>query len=54
MLYLGTEGRYDLPHHNISISSDYEKNLDEIENRHVLSGEPRSVRARARVRWPGR
>lgn len=41
MLYLGIEGRYrDLPHHNIHISSDYAKNLDEIESQHVLSEEP--------------
>jgi phytoene desaturase len=41
MLYLGIEGRYnDLPHHNIHISSDYEKNLAEIETTHVLSEEP--------------
>ncbi|MGI8890165.1 MAG: phytoene desaturase family protein [Chthoniobacterales bacterium] len=40
MLYLGIEGRYDLPHHNIYVAGDYEKNLDEIENRHVLSDDP--------------
>ncbi len=40
MLYLGIEGRYDLPHHNVYISADYERNLDEIENRHVLSRDP--------------
>jgi phytoene desaturase len=41
MLYLGIEGRYDeLAHHNIHISGDYNKNLDEIENRHVLSDDP--------------
>ena len=40
MLYLGIEGRYDLPHHNIHISADYARNLDEIENRHVLSEDP--------------
>ncbi len=40
MLYLGIEGRYELPHHNIYISSDYVRNLDEIENRHVLSADP--------------
>ncbi len=40
MLYLGIEGRYDLPHHNIYISRDYERNLDEIENRHILSSDP--------------
>jgi len=40
MMYLGIEGRYDLPHHNIHISENYERNLDEIENRHVLSSDP--------------
>ena len=40
MLYLGIEGRYDLPHHNVYIAQDYERNLDEIENRHVLSVDP--------------
>lgn len=41
MLYLGIEGRYDdLPHHNIHISHDYERNLAEIETRHVLSEDP--------------
>ena len=37
MLYLGIEGRYELPHHNIYVARDYEKNLDDIETRHVLS-----------------
>ncbi|HKI68775.1 MAG TPA: hypothetical protein VKA67_04245, partial [Verrucomicrobiae bacterium] len=40
MMYLGIEGKFDLPHHTIHISEDYEKNLDEIENRHVLSSDP--------------
>jgi phytoene desaturase len=40
MMYLGIEGQFDLPHHTIHISSDYERNLQEIENRHVLSDEP--------------
>ena len=40
MLYLGIEGHYDLPHHNIYIANDYEKNLDDIERKHVLSDEP--------------
>lgn len=40
MMYLGIKGRYDLPHHNIHISENYERNLDEIENRHVLSKDP--------------
>ena len=40
MLYLGIEGRYELPHHTIQIATDYERNLDEIENKHVLSEDP--------------
>ena len=40
MIYLGIEGRYDLPHHNIHISENYERNLDEIESQHVLSADP--------------
>jgi len=41
MMYLGIEGRFDgLPHHTIHIAKDYERNLDEIENRHVLSADP--------------
>ena len=40
MMYLGVEGTFDLPHHTIHISEDYEKNLDEIENKHVLSEDP--------------
>jgi phytoene desaturase len=40
MMYLGVEGTFDLPHHNIYIASDYQKNLDDIENKHVLSDDP--------------
>jgi phytoene desaturase len=40
MMYLGVEGTFDLPHHNIHIAADYARNLDEIENRHVLSEDP--------------
>ncbi len=41
MLYLGIEGIYgDLPHHNIHISRDYDRNLREIEQDHVLSEDP--------------
>jgi phytoene desaturase len=40
MMYLGVEGTFDLPHHTIHISEQYERNLDEIENRHVLSEDP--------------
>src|SRR5450432_4213555 len=37
MMYLGVEGEFDLPHHTIHIAENYEQNLDDIENRHVLS-----------------
>lgn len=41
MLYLGLEGRCDeLQHHNIYITSDYRRNLEDIEQRHVLSEDP--------------
>lgn len=40
MLYLGIEGEVDLPHHTIHVPSSYRRNLDEIENRHVLSLDP--------------
>ncbi len=40
MMYLGIEGTYDLPHHSIHISADYERNLEEIETRHILSDDP--------------
>lgn len=40
MMYLGVEGRFDLPHHTIHIAENYAQNLDEIENKHVLSDEP--------------
>ncbi|HUA65446.1 MAG TPA: phytoene desaturase family protein [Alphaproteobacteria bacterium] len=40
MMYLGVEGLFKLPHHTIYIAGDYAKNLDDIENRHVLSEDP--------------
>ncbi len=40
MLYLGIEGRYELPHHNIYVAKDYERNLADIEQRHILSDDP--------------
>jgi phytoene desaturase len=41
MMYLGIEGRYDdLAHHNIYVTKSYRQNLDEIENRHVLTEDP--------------
>jgi phytoene desaturase len=41
MLYLGIDGLYEeLPHHNIHIAADYQRNLREIEQLHVLSEDP--------------
>ncbi|HKV10031.1 MAG TPA: phytoene desaturase family protein [Thermoanaerobaculia bacterium] len=41
MMYLGIDGLYDdVAHHTIYISENYERNLDEIEHRHVLSDDP--------------
>ena len=40
MMYLGVEGEYEHPHHTIHIADDYVKNLDEVENKHVLSDDP--------------
>lgn len=41
MMYLGVEGRYeDLAHHTIYMARDYARNLREIEEEHVLSGDP--------------
>jgi phytoene desaturase len=34
------DGRDELPHHTIHIAEDYEKNLGDIEDRHVLSDDP--------------
>ncbi len=40
MMYLGVEGTFNLPHHTIHIAKKYAENLDEIENKHVLSDDP--------------
>ncbi|MEI6084104.1 MAG: phytoene desaturase family protein [Verrucomicrobiota bacterium] len=41
MMYLGIEGRFDnLEHHNIYVTKNYRQNLDEIENKHLLSEDP--------------
>ncbi len=53
MMYLGIEGTFDLPHHTIHIAGDYAKNLDEIENRHVLSDDPSFYVQNACVTDPG-
>jgi phytoene desaturase len=53
MMYLGVEGRYELPHHTIHIAEEYEKNLDEIERHHVLSEDPSFYVQNACVTDPG-
>ena len=40
MMYLGVEGQVNTKHHTIHIADDYQANLDEIENQHVLSADP--------------
>ncbi len=40
MMYLGIDGKVDLPHHTIFISSKYKDNLDDISKRHRLSEDP--------------
>ena len=41
MMYLGVEGRFDhLDHHTIYMTANYTRNLEEIENRHLLSEDP--------------
>lgn len=40
MMYLGVEGHFEQPHHLVHIAKDYARNLDDIENRHVLSEDP--------------
>ncbi len=41
MMYLGIDGKYeDLAHHTIYLSKDYEQNLRDIEQNHVLSADP--------------
>ena len=41
MMYLGIEGLYDqLPHHTIYIAKHYDENLQDIEQRHLLSDDP--------------
>jgi len=40
MLYLGIEGHYDVDHHNIFLSRNYEQNIAEIESADVIPSEP--------------
>ena len=53
MMYLGIEGKFDLPHHTIHIAEDYAENLADIENRHVLSQDPSFYVQNACVTDPG-
>ena len=53
MMYLGIEGKFDLPHHTIHIAEDYAKNLNDIEDRHVLSDDPSFYVQNACVTDPG-
>ncbi len=54
MLYLGLEGRCDnLEHHTIYLPRDYEANLADIEDRHVLSADPAFYVQNACVTDPG-
>jgi phytoene desaturase len=40
MLYLGVEGEYDVDHHNIFLSEDYEGNITEIERADAVPAQP--------------
>ncbi|MCC7373543.1 MAG: phytoene desaturase [Verrucomicrobiales bacterium] len=40
MMYLGVDGTFEQPHHNIYIAKDYRQNLLDIEERHTLSDDP--------------
>jgi phytoene desaturase len=53
MLYLGLEGTFDLPHHTIHIAQNYAQNLDDIENKHLLSDNPSFYVQNACVSDPG-
>ncbi len=53
MMYLGIEGKFDLPHHTIHIAEDYANNLDDIEHKHVLSEDPSFYVQNACVTDPG-
>jgi phytoene desaturase len=53
MLYLGVDGTYDLPHHTIRVPTSYQQNLDDIENKQVLSQDPSLYVQNACVTDPG-
>jgi phytoene dehydrogenase-like protein len=40
MLYLGVDKEYDLPHHQIYASSEYENNLKDITNHRLTWDDP--------------
>ena len=46
MMYLGIEGRFELPHHSIYIAENYERNLHEIEHRPRAFRRPFLLRAK--------
>jgi len=39
MLYLGLDKLYDYPHHTIIFADDYQKNIEDVADRKVLSGD---------------
>jgi phytoene desaturase len=53
MLYLGIEGRHELPHHTIYIAPDYAGNLADIEARHRLTDDTSFYVQNACVTDPG-
>lgn len=40
MLYLGLDKKYDLSHHTIVFSKDYQKNVEEMTKSRILSADP--------------
>ncbi len=43
MLYLGIKGLYNTPHHQIYLSNSYRENLEDIEDRHMLTWKDPSI-----------
>ncbi len=43
MIYLGVDKKYDMPHHNIYFSKDYEGNVKDIFNNNGSATSPRSI-----------
>ena len=40
MLYIGVNGKFNLPHHTIWFAKDYRKNIEEITKVKILSEDP--------------